>query len=125
MTDAGKGSPDSLLFDFDGVLADTERVHHASWNFVLAKYDISFTWEEYVKQCVGVADVMVAEKLQLPDASEAVARKQLLVRTGLEESPPFLQETIGLLRELSGRYRMAVVSSSYRTEIYPAIDRAG
>ena len=125
MTAAGKGSPDSLLFDFDGVLADTERVHHASWNSVLEKYGISFTWEEYIKQCVGVADVMVAERLQLTDAADAVAHKQKLFRTGLEETPPFLDETKELLHELSGRYRMAVVSSSYRTEIFPAIERAG
>ena len=125
MTAAGKGSPDSLLFDFDGVLADTERTHHASWNIVLAKYDISFTCEEYVKQCVGVADVIVAERLKLPDAADAVARKQQLFRDQLEVNPPFLKETLELLRDLSGSYRMAVVSSSYRTEIFPPIERAG
>ncbi len=125
MTVAGKGSPDSLLFDFDGVLADTERTHHSSWNSVLNEYGISFTWEEYVKQCVGVADVMVAERLKLPDAAAAVARKQQLFRRRLEEAPPFLLDTLNLLQALSGKFRMAVVSSSYRSEIFPPIERAG
>jgi beta-phosphoglucomutase len=125
MSQSGKGSPDSLLFDFDGVLADTEKVHHRSWNAVLEKYGISFTWEEYLKQCVGIADPMVAERLKLPDPAAAVARKQQLFRDGLEQTPPFLQETLDLLHELSGTYRMAVVSSSFKTEIYPPIERAG
>jgi HAD superfamily hydrolase (TIGR01509 family) len=116
---------DVLLFDFDGVLADTERVHHASWNTVLEPYGIQFTWPEYVKQCVGIADRMVAERLQLPEPASAVARKQQLFRQGLEETPPFQQETIELLQELVESYRMAVVSSSYRTEIFPPIERAG
>lgn len=117
--------PDALLFDFDGVLADTERVHHASWNAVLEPHGIQFTWEEYLKQCVGIADPMVAQRLKLPEPAEAVAQKQALFRRGLEENPPFLQETLDLLRELAGSYRMAVVSSSFRTEIFPPIERAG
>jgi beta-phosphoglucomutase len=117
--------PDALLFDFDGVLADTERVHHASWNEVLQPYGIQFTWEEYLKQCVGIADPMVAERLKLPDAAEAVARKQARFRLGLEQNPPFLKETLELLYELAPSYRMAVVSSSFRTEILPPIAHAG
>lgn len=68
---------------------------------------------------------MVAERLKLPDPAAAVAQKQQLFREGLEQEPPFLPETLDLLRELSGRYRMAVVSSSFRTEILPPIERAG
>jgi len=56
---------DALLFDFDGVLADTERAHHSSWNEILEPFGIQFTWPEYLKQCVGVADILVAERLKL------------------------------------------------------------
>jgi HAD superfamily hydrolase (TIGR01509 family) len=68
---------------------------------------------------------MVAERLKLPNPASAVARKQQLFRDGLEKEPPFLKETLDLLHELSRRYRMAVVSSSYRTEIFPPMERAG
>ncbi len=117
--------PDALLFDFDGVLADTEQFHHASWNAVLEPYGIHFTWPEYLKQCVGIADRIVAERLKLSDPQFAVARKQQLFRDMLEETPPFQQQTLELLAELSQSYRMAVVSSSYRTEIHPPLERAG
>lgn len=116
---------DALLFDFDGVLADTEREHHHAWNTVLEPLGIQFTWEEYLKQCVGVADIIVAERLRLPSPVDAVSQKQQLFREGLERNPPFLPETLHLLPELAATYRMAVVSSSFRREIHPPLERAG
>ena len=116
---------DALLFDFDGVLADSERVHQFSWNTVLKPYGIQFSWDDYVKQCVGVADAVVAKRLKLPDPAEAVARKQDLFRKTLEEHPPFLEETLELIRELPQNQRLAVVSSSFRREVEPPLIRAG
>ncbi len=116
---------DALLFDFDGVLADTERVHHRSWNRVLEPFGIQFTWEEYQKQCIGVADPIVAKNLQLPDPSAAVAQKQALFRESLEASPPFLDDTLAMIREVAQVHRLAVVSSSYRREVEPPLTRAG
>jgi len=124
-TSGGRGTPDALLWDFDGVLGDTEHVHHASWNATLEPYGIQFTWEEYLKQCVGVADPIVAQRLKLPDPARAVAEKQKRLRETLAAKPPFLPATLALLRELAPSFRMAVVSSSFRREILPAIEAAG
>lgn len=116
---------DALLFDFDGVLADTERHHHATWNATLAPFGIQFTWPEYLAQCVGIADKIVAERLNLPDQPAVVAEKQARFRKSIEENPPFHPETIALIQDLSRTHRLAVVSSSYRSEIVPSIERAG
>ncbi|MEO8096544.1 MAG: HAD family phosphatase [Acidobacteriota bacterium] len=117
---------DGLLFDFDGVLADTEHVHHASWNAVLQPFGIQFDWPEYQKQCIGIADRMVAQRLQLPDPDEIVARKQSIFRQALEQSPPFLEPTRALLSKISSVFKkMAVVSSSYRQEVEPPLERSG
>lgn len=116
---------DALLFDFDGVLADTERYHQSAWNEVLKPFGIQFTWDEYLNQCVGVADPIVARNLQLPEPDRAVARKQALFRQALEESPPFLEETRQLILELAQIQRLAVVSSSFRREVEPPLIRAG
>lgn len=120
---AGRGW-DALLFDFDGVLADTERLHHACWNHVLEPFGIQFSWPDYQKQCIGVADRMVAERLGLADPTAVAARKQALFRKAVEQTPPFLDETIDLVRELARFHRLAVVSSSYRSEVEPPLVRA-
>jgi len=36
---------DAILFDFDGVLADTEPVHWACWAEVLAALGVKLEWE--------------------------------------------------------------------------------
>src|SRR5271165_2850727 len=54
---------DALLFDFDGVLADTEPIHHDCWRQILEPYGIQLHWDFYVKQCVGVSDRLMIERL--------------------------------------------------------------
>ncbi|MEP7354597.1 MAG: HAD family phosphatase [Acidobacteriota bacterium] len=116
---------DALLFDFDGVLADTEKAHHASWNKTLEPFGIQFSWEDYLTQCVGIADRMLVERLKLPNPAAAVANKQKELRANLLLNPPFFSQTLDLVRELAQEHRLAVVSSSARPEIEPLLEVAG
>jgi beta-phosphoglucomutase len=130
MTPAHRTKYDALLFDFDGVLADTERVHHRAWNQTLEPLGIQLDWAAYQKNFVGVADeVALRERLHIVDQGVdrdgLVARKQALFRQGLEESQPFLADTVRLLEEISSMYTLAVVSSSYRSEVEPPLIRGG
>jgi HAD superfamily hydrolase (TIGR01509 family) len=54
-----------------------------------------------------------------------VARKQELFRQGLAAAQPFLPDTVAMLREVFTSYPLAVVSSSYRTEVEPPLERGG
>ena len=54
---------DALLFDFDGVLADTEPLHYACWRELLEPYGIQLDWGFYEKQCIGVSDRAMIEHL--------------------------------------------------------------
>ncbi|HWZ31075.1 MAG TPA: HAD family phosphatase [Bryobacteraceae bacterium] len=124
---------DALLFDFDGVLADTEPLHYACWREILEPYGIQLDWGFYQKECIGVSDRLMIHTL----ASERVPpipfeeiwpeyeRKQVMFRTRLEAQHPFLPETVDLIRSLSNNYKLAVVSSSGRSEVEPPIERAG
>ena len=112
------------------MLADTERVHHRAWNQTLEPLGIQLDWPAYQKNFVGVADeVALRDRLHLDDArfrqDGLVARKQALFRQGLEESQPFLADTVRLLEEIRNIYTLAVVSSSYKTEIEPPLIRGG
>jgi beta-phosphoglucomutase len=109
---------DALLFDFDGVLADTERIHHRSWNLALEPLGIQWDWDYYQKHCVGVADSL------LVDSPEYVARKQVIFQQQLEQSQPFCADTVALIAELYSLYKLAVVSSSFRRDVEPPLVRA-
>jgi HAD superfamily hydrolase (TIGR01509 family) len=122
----------ALLFDFDGVLADTEPLHFACWKKLLAEKGIALEWDYYQTKCIGISDrdmlsalgkigpitYSIDELLPLyPLKKEAFS--DLCAQTQLI-SPDLKQELTSL-----SDYRMAVVTSSGRTEIEPILKREG
>lgn len=120
---------DSILFDFDGVLADTEPIHYECWLEILAPFGIEPTWDYYQRECIGISDRLMVERISTPALFDLIwpkyALKQALFRHKLTLKSPFLAETAAMVTELSPRYKLAVVSSSGRTEVEPPIVRAG
>jgi len=120
---------DSILFDFDGVLADTEPIHYDCWLEILAPYGIRPTWEYYQRECIGISDRLMVERISTPELFDQIwpqyALKQALFRHKLLLKSPFLFETTRMIADLAPRYKLAVVSSSGRTEVEPPILRAG
>jgi HAD superfamily hydrolase (TIGR01509 family) len=116
---------DAILFDFDGVLTDTEPVHCACWAEVLAPFGVTLTWECYRDHYVGVDDREVMRELAA-DAHPPLdwqvlfaqyPAKKLLFRERTLAAPPFDAGLDGFLAELHRDYKLAVVTSSSRLEI--------
>jgi beta-phosphoglucomutase len=120
---------DSILFDFDGVLADTEPIHYECWLEILAPFGISPTWDYYQRECIGISDRLMVERFSTPALFEHIwskyALKQALFRHKLTLKSPFLTETTSLIAELASSYKLAVVSCSGRSEVEPPIIAAG
>lgn len=120
---------DSILFDFDGVLADTEPIHYDCWLEILAPYGIQPSWDYYQRECIGISDRLMVERISTPELFDEIwpkyALKQALFRHKLMLKSPFLFETTRLIADLAPSYKLAVVSSSGRTEVEPPIVRAG
>ena len=123
---------DAIFFDFDGVLADTEPVHWRCWSEILAPYGIDLAWSHYERECVGVSDRDMLDALRRmakrPVALETLLaeypNKKTLFRARTEAESPVPRATVEFLGGLKG-YRLAVVSSSGRSEIEPILERAG
>ena len=124
---------DSILFDFDGVLLDTEPAHCDCWAEVLKPLGVTLTWEFYRDACIGIDDRemlrMMATQSDPPrDWTLLWAQypaKQTIFRARMEKDPPFLESLRLLLPELHPQYPMAVVSSSASAEIEPLLVTAG
>ena len=46
----------AVIFDFDGVITDSEILHFRSFNQVLAGYGVEFTIKDYYKNYLGLSD---------------------------------------------------------------------
>ncbi|MBM3811741.1 MAG: HAD family phosphatase [Acidimicrobiia bacterium] len=122
----------AILFDFDGVLVDSEPVHFECWNRVLAPFGLAISWDDYEAHCVGVSDRTMVQRLcDLSGKSDAFndiwsryAHKKQLFRERMLAEVPMPDSTRKLLKNLNG-YRLAVVSSSGRTEVEPPLEAAG
>ncbi|MDD2853619.1 MAG: HAD family hydrolase [Desulfuromonadaceae bacterium] len=47
---------EAVIFDFDGVIVDTEPLHYTAFQRTLEPLDLHFTWEEYVETYIGFDD---------------------------------------------------------------------
>jgi beta-phosphoglucomutase len=122
---------DVLLFDYDGVLADTEPLHWAAWKELLEPFGIDLTWDRYSRFCRGVADVRMGQtlanafgsKITLPDLSPYLSERKRMVGEWSLVRSPIRAETIEMLRGLSA-WRLGLVTSAGREDIEPVLRHA-
>lgn len=114
----------ALIFDFDGVLADTEGLHFETLAAVLAGEGITLTREVNDREYIGI-DVLQSFRKAFRDAGrplhpeqleDLIARKSALFIAGLETVRPFpgIQE---VLRDATERYPCGIASGTLREEI--------
>jgi len=125
---------DSILFDFDGVLADTEPLHYQCWKKVLAGFGVELPWDYYSRNCIGTSEHdtiraylgLSTPPLEFDQLWAEYPRKKELFRELILREVPLAggaKELLGELRDAG--CRMAVVSSSNRREVEPALVTAG
>jgi HAD superfamily hydrolase (TIGR01509 family) len=117
-----------LLFDYDGVLADTEPLHWASWKEILVPFGIDLTWEQYSRNCRGVKDVRMPEVLtdvfgqivNLTDLSPHFSARKRRVSERSQVNSPIPAKTVDMLRKLDD-WRLGLVTSAEREDIEPIL----
>lgn len=126
----------ALMFDYDGVIADTEPLHWKSWADLLSKSGIQLGWDEYCRIGLGVGDAQIYEHFRErlphtdPNAFSILnaERRRRVLELSLQQSP-IPQETIDLLKSLEvyklGGQRIGLVTSSEQSEVEPVLRAAG
>ncbi len=46
----------AVIFDFDGVIVDTEPLHYAAFQRILEPEGLHFSWQEYIETYIGFDD---------------------------------------------------------------------
>lgn len=124
----------AIVFDFDGVLFDTEPLHFDMFRQVLRMEGISLAPEVYYARYVGLTDpacfrAVLADHGRSPASSETVARlvqcKTELMQASLRARLPAVPGVRDCVETIASRYRTAVASGALREEIALCLELAG
>jgi beta-phosphoglucomutase len=123
----------AVIFDFDGVIANSEPLHFAAFRDVLAAEGVALAEREYYERYLGYDDVGVFRAVSqerrltwdVARVSALVDRKavhlEALERGGAILFPGAEQA----IRRLSASLPLAIASGALRLEILRILDRAG
>ena len=115
----------AFIFDFDGVLVDSEVLQARAWSRLAGELRLGTTVQ--VHQIAGKLDRHIAPELFAgQDVNWCVTRKQVLEQE-LEEASgiPYIDASLDLARRLSTTHRLAICSSSSASRIRRMLDSRG
>jgi len=123
----------AIIFDFDGVIADTEPLHFAGFRQTLAEIGISLTESDYYANYLGYddRDCFIAALNAYQRLTDSATLAQLMQRKAhayLESVKDHLVIFPGVrefVHEAASAYPLAIASGALRHEIEVILERAG
>jgi beta-phosphoglucomutase len=123
----------AIIFDFDGVIADTEPVHFAAFQTILAGVGIPLTEEDYYSSYLGYDDkgcftaALTAHGKPAPPKiiEQLVARKGAAYLAQIKAHLVIFPGVRDLIREAAKTHRLAIASGALRHEIEFILDQTG
>ena len=127
--------PEAVLFDFDGILVDSEPMHHRAFTEVLDPLGMGFPWKEYVEIYMGFDDrdafreAFRAKGIDLDDANLAklvAAKSRGVPRTGSANGVTAYPGAVPMIESLHAAGRpLALCSGALRSDIDPILAQLG
>jgi len=120
----------AVLFDFDGIIVDSERLHWAAFNKVLEPIGKPISWPDYIETYIGFDDrdafktvfpILGKDSLNVLIEAKAVAFQELLESDGAAALPGAVE----LIQSLSGNIPLAICSGALREDILPILGKLG
>lgn len=118
----------AVVFDFDGVLVDSEPLHYRAFRRIAQRFGVDFTYGQYLERYVGFDDrdgfrAILVEAGQADRATDRAqvarlcAAKARAFEDAVEEGIRAFPGAIELVRELHPRLPLAIASGATRRDI--------
>ena len=122
----------AVVFDFDGVLADSEPLHLAASQEMFASVGITLTREEYYARYLGYDDetmirVLAKDRGWTPDAqqiSALISDKARMFDRLIEQTDVLFPGAAACVERLAQDYPLGIASGALREEIELILRRA-
>jgi len=123
----------AIVFDFDGVIADSERLHLRSYQDILAPEGITISTEDYLAKYLGYDDVGVFKavgrdhNVAMDDGrvSELIARKGERYESLAAAGEILFPGAADFIRAAAAEVPIAIASGALTHEIEEVLERAG
>lgn len=123
----------AVVFDFDGVIANSEPLHLTAFQQALADEGIELSPAEYYARYLGYDDVGLFQELakdrgitvSAEDVNALVARKGERMHELLRSGTVLFPGAVELIRAAAAAVPIAIASGAMRHEIDEVIDAAG
>ena len=123
----------AIIFDFDGVLADTEPLHFRMFQRVLQEEGLPLSERDYYQKYVGFDDrgcfhAILSEHgrpAQPETIQQLVERKAALMLGQITTTKVVYPGVVEFVKSVASRYRLAIVSGALRHEIELILKAAG
>lgn len=118
----------AVIFDLDGLLADTESLHRQSYQEILREYGCEPSDKEYLDYWIRTgkgAKYWVQEHGLDLDLSELQQQKHQRYMELIRDSAQAMKGASELLERLSGKKKLALASASFRDSVHGVIEVLG
>lgn len=125
--------PAAVVFDFDGVLVDSEPAHYRAFQEVLEPRGLGYSWQRYCEHFIGFDDRDgfreafrdQGREMTGLELEELIREKhgafERAMAAGLEPVPG----AVACVEQLAAAYPLALCSGALRTEIEPTLRGLG
>ena len=126
--------PEAVLFDFDGILVDSEPMHYRAFIEILDPLGMGFPWKKYVETYMGFDDrdafreAFRAKGVVLDEANlgKLVAAKSEAFLRGLRVGVTAYPGAVHLIETLyAAGFPLALCSGALRSDIDPILTQLG
>ena len=127
------GALQAIVFDFDGVIADSEPLHLRAFQQTLTEDGIELSSQEYFARYLGFDDVGLVEELAKDrgiamsdrQVTALVARKGVALQALMQSGSVLFPGAGDFIREAAAAVPIAIASGALRHEIDEIVHAAG
>lgn len=123
----------AIIFDFDGVIADTEPLHFEGLRRTLAEIQITLTEQDYYTHYLGFDDRgCILEALRVNDrpisssqVEDLMVKKATAYMASIKEHLVIFPGVKAFIEEAAATYPLAIASGALRPEIELVLEQIG
>ncbi len=123
--------PAAILFDFDGIIVDSERLHHETMVAAMAGAGPATPWEFYQEHLMGVDDrgafAVLLERAGIVPTPDEIQRRiavkaKLFAAAAAAGRAPVLPGAVALVRACATQGPVGLCSGALRSDIRPILN---